>query len=160
MGNLKKIIKMIRSLFLSLFLLATCNAFAPAVSGRASTSLNDVRKVMWIGGKTQWEFEQSATYVGDELKVKGAAPKTAAPKKFVLPKKNNGLKVSSLPFGRPSVKVTAAAPKKAAPVIAKSSAVPAFKNPFAKAAPAPEKPAAPAKKGGFKLPSLKFGDSA
>merc|ERR1712176_1211232 len=141
----------IRSLFLSLFLLATCNAFAPAASGRASTSLNDVRKVMWIGGKTQWEFEQSATYVDEDLKA--AAPKAA-------PKKKTGLKVSSLPFGRPSVKVTAAAPKKAAPVVAKSSAVPAFKNPFAKAAPAPEKPAAPAKKGGFKLPSFKFGDSA
>merc|ERR1712176_223708 len=108
---------------------------------------------MWIGGKTQWEFEQSATYVGDEFK--GAAPKTAPKKKVAAPKKNTGLKVSSLPFGRPSVKVTAAAPKKAAPIVAKSSAVPAFKNPFAK-----EAPAAPAKKGGFKLPSLKFGDSA
>merc|ERR1712176_60562 len=148
----------IRSLFLSLFLLATCNAFAPAASGRASTSLNDVRKVMWIGGKTQWEFEQSATYVDEDLKA--AAPKAAPKKKVAAPKRNTGLKVSSLPFGRPSVKVTAAAPKKAAPIVAKSSAVPAFKNPFAKAAPAPEKPAAPAKKGGFKLPPLKFGDSA
>merc|ERR1712176_1139389 len=149
----------IRSLFLSLFLLATCNAFAPAASGRASTSLNDVRKVMWIGGKTQWEFEQSATYVGEELKA--AAPKTAPKKKVAAPKKNTGLKVSSLPFGRPSVKVTGVAAKKAAKApAAKKSAAPAFNNPFAKKA-APAKPAAaPEKKGGFKLPKLKFGDNA
>lgn len=155
--------KMILTSLTTLLLFVSGNAFAPSPSTpQHITSLNaklsDQAKVYWANGKSQWEFEQDATYVDPELagKKPGKAAKKIAKKKSSADSQpykyqRSVGKVSAIPFGRPKVDVKKSkrVVKKSAPIFAKTAVVDSL---FAKASDAAA---------GVKKPALpKFGKKA
>lgn len=130
---------MIVTLLTTLLLFVPGYAFAPATPTPQQTSSlyaeKERAKIYWANGKTQWEFEQSATYVVEpEGSKKKAVKKKAAKKGDNQPynyERSVG-KVVQIPFGRPQVQIKKNKKKKSTPIIAQSSAIPSFSNPFAK----------------------------